>query len=666
MQRADARSILSPMKRASFLGLLLSAIPVACGGQTSSPTDAGAADSPSGVDVIVGPMPDGGGHDAGGHDGSTPPPTPTSKVDLLFVVQNSASMFGVGDYLQASVQAMFDRLLNPNCVDAMGAVVGVSSGGACASGSLEFQPITDIHVGLLSTSLGGRGGDQCAPTQTNPANPSLNAHADDRGELLNRTGASETALADAAPSNFLAWFPSVPQNAGKPAPPVAAIGAESQLVGDFRGLLADVGVHGCGFTAPLEAWYRFLIQPDPYASVVKTQTEAAYAGVDATILQQRHDFLRPDSAVAIVLVAVENDRSADPLSIGAQGWAFENSSFPGSPNGAAPEGTIQCATNPEDPSCTSCAFLNSSDPTFATECPADPPSGMNGNLDPEDDQLNVRFFHMKQRFGLDAQYPVSRYVTGLQGPMVSDSANEHDSNGNYLPALDCVNPLFAAGLPTGGATGAALCKLTPGPRQPSQVFFTMIGGVPHQLLQSNAADPNSPQKTTLSAADWTAVLGADPLNYDFTGADFHMLESEGPRAQSTCQPTAADDCDPINGREWTTNKGDLQFACIFPLVAPVDCSQPANLGSCACATGALNAGTQLCQKAGGTYTETEINGGAYPTIRPLAVARGLGEQAVVSSVCPIHTTEAMPGDPLYAYRPAFTALIDRLSTTLVK
>jgi hypothetical protein len=190
--------------------------------------------------------------------------------------------------------------------------------------------------------------------------------------------------------------------------------------------------------------------------------------------------------------------------------------------------------------------------------------------------------------------------------------------------------------------------------------------VPHQLLQSNPSDPDSPQKTTLSAADWTAILGANPLAYDFTGADFHMLESETPRTQSACPPTAADNCDPINGREYTTNKGDLQYACIFPLTAPIDCSQPANAGACSCATGALNAGTQLCQKSGGTYTETQINGGAYPTIRALALAQGLGAQAVVSSVCPIHATEATPGDPLYAYRPAFTALIDRVSTTLIK
>ena len=653
---------------------------VACGGKTNGggPSDGGSGD-------VISPTPEGGGidggsdaagndasgHDAGGNDGaadaeggSTKPPPPTGKLDILFTVQNSASMMPVGPYVQASIQSMFDRLINPNCVDASGTVVGVSSAGQCTTGSLEFQPVEDIHVGIVTTSLGGRGGDQCADSNTNPANPALSAHDDDHGELINRAGATEAPLSDASPSNFLAWFPSVPQNAGKPSPPVPAIGVESQLVTDFQGLLGDAGDHGCGFTAPLESWYRFLVQPDPYESIVKNGTQAQYSGVDATILQQRHDFLRPDSAVAIVLVAIENDRSADPLSVDGQGWAWENAAFPGSPNGAAPEGTIECQANPESTMCTSCAFIQGAS-NFATECPNDGASGTDGYLDPDDDQLNVRFFHQKQRFGLDTQFPITRYVTGLQSTTVPDSAHEHDGMGNYAPTLNCTNPLFATGLPTSAT--ADLCTLTPGPRQPNQVFFATIAGVPHQLLQSNPSDPDSPQKATLSSADWTAILGADPLNYDFTGADFHMLESEAARTQSSCPPTAADDCDPINGREWNTNKGDLQWACIFPLAAPVDCSQAATVGACACATGALNAGTQLCQKgSGGAYTQTQINGGAYPTIRALALAKDLGSQGVVSSLCPIHATEATPGDPLYAYRPAFTALIDGLSTTLLK
>ena len=620
----------------------------ACGGKTSgTPGDAGAGD-------------DGAG---GGDDGGAPLPVPrTGKLDLLFVIQNTGQMVGVGDYLQAAVPAMFDRFIHPNCVDAGGSVVGPSSSGTCASGQLEFQPVADIHVGIMTSSLGGRGSDQCSPDATNPSNGSLLAHNDDHGELINRAGSSEAPLADAQPSNFLAWFP----GSGQPTPPVPAIQTESQLVGDFQSLLADAGLHGCGFPASLEAWYRFLIQPDPYASVEKNGTVASLSGLDTTILQQRHDFLRPDSAVAIVVVANKTEKAADPQSIGGQGWAFTNGSFPGSPNGAAPEGTIECKANPLDPNCTSCAFVQN-DPNFATRCPNDGANGTDGYLDPSDDALNLRFFHDKERFGIDPQFPIARYVSALTNPRVPDSAHERDGFGNYAPAPDCTNPLFAAELPSGGA--GELCALAPGPRQPGQVFFAILGGVPHQLLQADPSNPDSPQKPSLSAADWDTILGADPLSYDFTGADFHMLESSTPRSGSVCPPTASDDCDPINGREWETNNGELQFACVFPLMAPRDCTLPENSNACACAADALNSNSPLCAPQTGhpgASSTIQIRGAAYPGIRQLSLARSLGGQAVVSSLCPIHSTEAAPGDPLYAYRPAFTALIDRLATVLAR
>ena len=658
----------------------------ACGGKTSDTGDGGPPGGvfEAGVDAPLAEAGKGPG-DAGptdatpgdtglGNDASDaseggvvswPPATPTRKIDLLFMVQNSAAMEGVGPYLQASVPELIDRLINPSCIDGAGNVVAASVGGVCATGTLEFQPIDDLHVGIVTSSLGGRGGDQCSASLTNPANPSLNAHSDDDGALVNRAGPTETALADALPSNFLAWFPNVPQNMAAPPPVDPAVAIESQLVGDFQQLLGDTGVSGCGLTAPLEAWYRFLVQPDPYASIVVGNNHlASYSGTDATILQQRHDFLRPDSALAIVLVVNENDRGGDPLTIGGQGWAFEASDFLGSPNGAAPEGTSACATDPESPSCTSCAFVQGMS-NFATLCPNDPPGGTMGYLDPSDDALNLRFFHQKQRFGLDSQFPIARYVSALSSPTVPDGAHEHDGSGNYAPTPDCTNPIFAAALPANATQ--ELCALPAGTRVPSQVFLAVIGGVPHQLLQQDPSNASSPQKAALSAADWTAILGADPLSYDFTGADFHMLESESARAQSACPPTAADDCDPINGRELDTNKQDLQFACVFPLAAPLDCTLAANRPGCACATGNLDAGTPLCQKdATGAYTTTQINGRAYPTIRQLSLARALPAQAVVGSLCPIHTTDATGSDPLYGYRPAFDALVDRMATALVK
>ncbi len=70
--------------------LLLLSLPVACGGQTAGPQDGGTPDGGS-------TNPDGG---AGGEGGMTSPPPPTGKLDILFTVQNSSSMVGMGPYLR--------------------------------------------------------------------------------------------------------------------------------------------------------------------------------------------------------------------------------------------------------------------------------------------------------------------------------------------------------------------------------------------------------------------------------------------------------------------------------------------------------------------------------------------------------------------------------------
>jgi hypothetical protein len=631
---------------------------LACGGHTAplGPEDGG------GVALDGGPATGEGGAGANG-GGSTGPLPKSAKVDVLFMIDNSASMGDKQVLLAAAVPDIIQGLV-----------------------SLQVH---DMHIGVVTSSLGGRGGDQCDPSMTNPANPSLNAHNDDRGELIDRAGVpGDPTVENPAPgentSHFLSWFPSDPGNQGQPAPLPPAITDADQLVGDFQALIEGVHEHGCGFEAQNEAWYRFLGQPDPFDQIVKNGTYAHCQGVDATILRQRHDFLRPDSLLLVLVVTDENEEAADPLSISGQGWAFNNQNFPGSPNGAAPEGSIECqqqdldnptTTGPNDPNCTSCAFI-SGDPNFATRCPKDGNNGELGYLDPIDDTLNTRYFHQKVRFGLSSAYPTSRYVRALTKPTVPDAAHEHDDEGNYVGDEDananCTNPIFAQDLPTDPT--ADLCALTRGPRTPGLVLYGAIAGVPHQLLQENPADPDSPQKATLTEADWTLILGKDPERYDFRGADFHMIEDWNPRTTqgvyanaSTCPPGSPNDCDPINGREWSTNKGDLQFACIFDLrplygSAGKDCTNPEYLGACNCAVGALNAATQLCDPAVPTR---QLYGKAYPSVREMIIAHALGEQGIVSSLCPIHMTEQSPGDPLYGYRPAVLALLARIAKGVV-
>jgi hypothetical protein len=630
------------------------------------------------------------------------------KIDLLFMIDNSASMGDKQALLAQAVPDMITRLVNPNCVDTMGNVTGRSDMmGQCSAGKPEFPAVHDMHIGIVSSSLGGRGGNQCPADAKNEANMNLSSHNDDLGHLINRSDdATESPVPNAGSptQNFLAWYPDVQSNKAStsnpppPVPPERSVGAPGMpmtLIGDFTAMIAGVHEHGCGFEAQNEAWYRFLVQPDPFDHIEINNNQGKLVGVDTVILQQRKAFLRPDSLLAVIVVTDENEEVANPLSISGEGWLYESAPFPSSPSYGAPEGTIECTASPgamsgpNDPNCTSCAFMNVQNASnFSSRCPNDGAKGVQGFLDPDNDSVNVRFFNQKQRFGVFAGYPIARYTRGLMSPSVPDRGHEVDGNGNYVGDQDkyanCVNPLYAQNLPTDPNTD--LCHLTRGPRTPDLIYYAAIAGVPHQLLQAqpgdaecsagtNAAD--CPQKSQLTDADWLLITGKDPEHYDFSGVDFHMLESENPRGGSNCGPNAADNCDPINGREWNTSKKDLQFSCIFPLTDPTtgmavqkDCNDPKYTGACDCATGSNSQNTPLCQKNNGAYTNIQIAGKAYPSVRELVIAHTManssaGIQGVVSSLCPIHTSfVGGTTDPLYGYRPAANAIINRLKNSL--
>jgi hypothetical protein len=105
----------------------------------------------------------------------------------------------------------------------------------------------------------------------------------------------------------------------------------------------------------------------------------------------------------------------------------------------------------------------------------------------------------------------------------------------------------------------------------------------------------------------------------------------------------------------------LQYACIFNLnlTPPKDCSLMQYQNACDCEGGYTG---PLCQAQGSTI---QLKGKAYPTIRELGVAHDLKEQGIVSSLCPIHETDNAAGtDPLYGYRPAVKAIVDRLKNAL--
>ncbi len=513
--------------------------------------------------------PPGGGPDVDAQGPPDVPLVPASKVDLLLVVDNSASMADKSALLASSVGRLIRAL----------------------------APVGDLHVGVISSSLGSLGGDVCPRT----------GDLDQRAHLLTR-GATRQA-----PDGVL-----------------TSAGGVDALVADTEAVVRGVGQSGCGLEAPLEASYRFLVQPDPWERVVVDAgtNRARYEGVDAVLLGQRKAFLRPDSLVIVLTLTDEDESIADPVSVAGQGWAFMSSQFPGSTTfradgrtTTAPRGTSVCATSPADPACTSCGFAaacNASDPACAA-IKADPNCQGGGYFGPDDDSLNVRFHRMKERYGLDPRYPTSRYVDGLTSATVPDGKSEHDAEGKYIGTKSCTNPLFAASLPS--QTGDELCKLPRGPRARGLVLFGVIAGVPGGLLTAAAKD-------LLPVPDWTQILGKSPETFDFTGIDPHMVPSTQPR-QGLPPPSGTrgdNGTDPVHGREFDTKKDDLQYACTFALPAPRTCT--INEPGCDCAQPDRN--PPLC---GATVGE-QVRAKAYPSVRPLIVARELGDRAVVGSICP--------------------------------
>jgi hypothetical protein len=715
------------------------------------------------------------------------------KVDILFDIDNSASMGDKQSYLVAAIPQMIARLVTPRCLTSAGVATGVNADptmGNCPAMSFpEFAAVHDMHIGVVTSSLGSRLGVQsgsgssvtyvCDPNaaQVKSAGGTMvSPDNDDQGHLINRTApfGSGPALAGAAlpeGGGFLYWFPKLGNGStpavSPPSTPYTAIGTittfgSTSLVGDFTELVGGAGESGCGIESQLESWYRFLIQPDPYLTLVNSGG-ATWSGVDTTIIQQRHDFLRPDSLVAIIVLSDENDSEIDVRSYAGSGYNFMSDLYP------PPRGTTMCLTNPADPACVSCGSTPASN--------TDANCMINGGVYPPTpgndwgSNLNLRHVHMGQKYGLtQVQFPLTRYYNGLTSTSgVPNRQGEYPSAGSaYTGTNNCSNPLFAGVLPTASdvpdstavtptEVNTTLCHLTgTAARTPGDVFYAHIGGVPHELLQAKPGDKDAmgntvcasstaaadcPQKDTLTLADWTSILGNSAANYlpgpmgfpaiayDYTGIDPHMIESQTPRNAVPALPgtpnstppvsslfgpsfTTTVNPDPINGREWiTTGEGqansatfnathslpdDREYACIFPLPTATatqpsqqrDCAllNPATIegNSCDCtanwsggtAAAPANPSEQvppLCAKTStdgkitssvGDYT-VQVAAKAYPTIRELTLANMMGGQGIVSSLCPIHTNDNTTGDdPLYGYRPAVNAIVNRLKGAL--
>jgi hypothetical protein len=395
--------------------------------------------------------------------------------------------------------------------------------------------------------------------------------------------------------------------------------------------ITSAGEIGCGFEAQLEAMYRFLIDPDPPADVVKQGNEAVVQRPDQQTLAERAAFLRPDSSVLVVILSDENGCSVFDGGIAwlsGQGGTDDGGIF------TLPRSTSACATNPNDPCCRSCNTIEAAPPAGCAPLDGDPACSPVFHNE-QTDALNLRCWEQKRRFGVDFLYPVSRYADGLTRTTI------RDYTGAEVP-----NPLFAGG------------------RDPTLVSVASIVGVPWQDIARDHTD--AVNLDFMSAAElasngrWPVIVG-NPSSY-VPPTDPFMIASVEPR-QGT-NPITGDSispasgplrANPINGNEYIPPaNNDMQYACIFPLgVLPRECG---NTSGCDCSTVDQGVNKPLCNGTAQAF------GKAYPSLRELDLMRQLGGRSAVASICPRNVSDTSRAD--YAYRPAVRAIMQRVTQTL--
>jgi hypothetical protein len=529
-------------------------------------------------------------------DGDIPPAVALHKLDLLLMIDNSRDMRDKQVLLKDAV----DWLLGPG-------------GGLSAD---------DIHVGVVTSSLGSHGAsgakDVCVTAEDN-----------DHAHLI---GSLRPGVPTFENSGFLAWGPDAEPQIGT-------------VLAALDPMIDSVGEVGCGYEASLEAWYRFLIDPEPPASVVVPagSTLATVPEIDATVLAQRAAFLRPDSVVSIIMLTDENDCSIQDE---GYGWLIAR---------AAPmyRATSACS-DPNDECCQSCGETTANAGCRAIQ--ADPACAQGPTLPQTDDDLNLRCWEQKRRFGFELLYPISRYQDGLTRQLVFQR-----STGQAVG-----NPLFAGGLVR---------------RHPSQVILTGIVGVPWQDLAdktslAGAGLANLTAAQLTQQGRWPIMLGdpqasppvrpTDPFMIE-TPIDRAMLSSVSKHPLVAASPIPPDSNDPqanaINGHE-SVNLGNrtLQQACIFPLATPKLCDQAALDAdlSCRCFADDAPFNNAICQPPGGGAAGTmQYYASAYPGTRHLQLLKALGSNAVTGSICPKVTT---PDAADYGYRPIMKLLATRLES----
>jgi hypothetical protein len=574
------------------------------------------------------------------------------KIDLLLVIDNSRSMADKQEILKLAVPDLAQQLVNPLCVDDDGVALPADQqptdplADCPPATEREFDPIVDIHIGVITSSLGGHGADSCSGASSPTEN--------DRGYLITRGGSGEN-VSTYQNLGFLVWDPDGTDPSHDPQGETSI----ETLNTNVQELVGGAGEEGCGYEAILESWYRFLVDPDPYADVALESDTAVLQGTDNDLLKMRKDFLRPDSLLAIIMLADENDCS---IRDGGQFYFAGQIYQPGTNNPYhLPPARAACASDPNSKCCRSCG----QDPGDGCDAGADM---CDDSLSALQDNINLRCWDQKRRFGIDFLWPTDRYTTALSSPQVTDRF------GNVVS-----NPLFIDLNPDDDNNAV---------RDPGLVFIAGIIGVPWQdiarknengqpdllagLNQEGEAVGGFQSGAELAVNGTYDVILGDPTCYHESGClptDPLMIESVAARtgANPVTGEALVTSSDPlgnsINGHEYDIpQRDDLQYACVFDLVdatslMPIqrDCTGQQN-----CDCNDPDNDNPLCYQGG--FGQTQYKAKAYPGIRELSVLKSVGTQGIVGSICPAQQND--PTSLNFGYRPAVGAIVERLKQAL--
>lgn len=207
-------------------------------------------------------------------------------LSLLLVVDNSPSMAPYGEQLERDVGVLLRQLTGALCLEGdpdapQEPVVAPDDDGYCPRDSQWISPrALDLHVGVVSSSLGGPG---CA----------RRTHGDDGAWLLPRV---REGLPQDDSAGFLVWR-------GR-----GSLEGLDAFVTKVQHHVRAVGSDGCAFQAPLEVVQRFFTAEVGGAEPLPNGTFP----VDEALDQQRAAFLPRTSDAAVILIGSSDDCSLPP------------------------------------------------------------------------------------------------------------------------------------------------------------------------------------------------------------------------------------------------------------------------------------------------------------------------------------------------------------------